>query len=352
MERYLLDMFSLNNREIVDPTHAQFHGVLTDNLSTLEHHLRFSARYLPSDNVLVKLLNGLSFSGEDAFEVWLKNQTLGRLVAKSIGITTDTTKGRHLNNAVLQHKGNEYLFIRQDKFPDNTDWTTWEPIRIESHSYYDLTWDYLVSDINSGGDAVISIDVGLLALMWWHYCHSTSAEERRRPEEWLFQYPLVNGIQRYGEIAILNRLVNSWLYGRLDKDNFGLGWVTLLNAENSFHRYQQSLERRLERSAFHFGDYLNSVSLFEMTPSELLLGAADVDRTLTNRWVLLFADSMLLDKSLAYWGEQSKGTQRWAQYYARQLRIAEAMGAFEKGGSHVESTLHNHLDIVTTLAKT
>lgn len=352
MNHYTLNYLPCSGKRVTVPEHAMLKNLLQANVKTMVDHLRVSARSVRNTNPLIKIMNGFILNHNNPDEVWLTNRIRGDINSKAIGITTDVSKGKDIDPILFGYITDEYVVTRQDKFPDNDDWENWEPIRIEHHSYDNLNMDFIDNESLGWGDAVISIDVGLLALQYWYWRNNTMDDESKdRAHNWLIQYPIANACKGYLEHALHNRLSKLWAGSPLEPYDHGLGWVTLVNPNTLFKRYAKKLKKKMRNSGLSLGDYLKSIQLIDRDVFQLLASTDGWLGMLPNRWLITKIDAGILNNVFLNWDYLGiVNYQRWAQKHSRDLRMSKNSGSF-KQRPDVEHELNVYVDRINVLAK-
>lgn len=116
----------------------------------------------------------------------------------------------------------EFIILHSEEFDYNRAYNKWDklvPIKVHSHNFTDV--DFRIPDgkyTNSnyeGGYSVISINLPMLALQYkaWLDKVRSKQEYKTQTVNFIYQYPLVNMLDRHLEITIINRLMNMY-YGK------------------------------------------------------------------------------------------------------------------------------------------
>lgn len=117
------------------------------------------------------------------------------------------------------NKTKEFIIIHATQFDIEKAYSQWEkivPIKVHSHCFTDTSCGLLNGEyensLNEGGYSVISINLPMLALQYraWIDKVRQHQEVKSQSVNFIFQYPINNMIHRHIDIAVINRLINTY----------------------------------------------------------------------------------------------------------------------------------------------
>lgn len=195
--------------------------MLTKQVSRIKIYYRESNYVVEGNHLLNQLLLNLNVSTERDLESYVRicgyeTERLARVfkLVNPVVNNPDARIGEFYNKDTK-----EFIILHSEEFDyqkayDN--WTKIVPVKVHAHNFTDI--DCRVADgkyINQsseGGYSVISINVPMLALQYkaWKDKVQSKQEIKTQTVNFVYQYPLLNMMDRQLELAIINRLINQY----------------------------------------------------------------------------------------------------------------------------------------------
>lgn len=287
MDKELLAMLPTRNSQIIVPHHNTLLSGLRKNRKLVMDYVRDTQLPTTNTHPLLKFINAFPTGPAEPMDIWFRCRELGTRIARGMGINTAFNKGGYVDT-VLFHNGLELVTLTNGEYPEDLEWWNWEPIKLVSHSYDNLTGDYLINNPSEVEEATISVDVGLLGLQYWYFQKGNLlAETPLRNDQYLRMYPLNNSLPSYLEIAVANYLLRSFADVPTTAFNPNLGPITLIDLRSRLQRFTPTFIQRMTRTQSTMKDFMLNFQCVDYTLWDLFYKGADELLTRHNSWVYL-----------------------------------------------------------------
>lgn len=186
-----------------------------ENLVRTKHHYRRAVYTVPSDHLLVQILQHIELGkGTSDSDLYYRAQTMGGRFGRALNLNTDSVlSGVNTRGGFYGHGVKTYILLQeQPRFLDidySKIWADIQPLRSIYHPYSDLEMHVSngAQNANVSGEAFLSLDIGLLAIQYKYWLAST-VKYIAKPNitQFVFQYPLVNLLESETDVAFFNRM--------------------------------------------------------------------------------------------------------------------------------------------------
>ena len=218
----MIGVFELLNQQSVKTFHP---GQLTQlrnnaelNLKNIKAMYRNSVRIVPSDHILIQILQHLPFRTELNDEEYYRFcHSASKLTHRALNLNTSTVlSGKSAKPYFYGQNITEFYLVEEMEIPYHFNassyWRDLTPVRALSHSLTGLSFNARDGSTftKQKGQAYLSIDIGLLAVQyrhWWLFNNDTETQHHPSSvNQFVYQYPLVNLIESDIEFCFFNRL--------------------------------------------------------------------------------------------------------------------------------------------------
>lgn len=274
---------------------------IQSNCERLTDYYQNSGGWVNSRHILIRLLSNLTVPMHTPTELYyeyvLDNyDTAGR----SLGVTTAINKGAvHLNGSFYGMGSNElYLGIESVLNPEqvHNNWRQYQPIRVLRHPYCDLDMPFPDGRGFTGGVAVFTFDIPMMAVMYraWNLEEAQKpAGQRETPAQFIYQYILPGILPSSVDVALFNRVVaaSDNVSGEFVKKRHAIALPTV--ETNVGHVLDQYLDwavnsrRTFQQLLDVFPQVFGETIVSTVTPRSLL-------RTRQNKWLTTVAEVPLV----------------------------------------------------------
>lgn len=210
------DFAEMNNREFTPSQLDLLRSNTEENLIRTKIHYRRSVYTVPSNHLLVQILQHIPFAGVNSdSELYYRAQTMASRFSRALNLNTDSVLsgvntlggfyGAGIKTYVLLQEQRKFLDIDYSKV-----WADIQPIRSIYHPYSDLEMHVSNGEKRAdvSGEAFLALDLGLLAIQYKYWKIATAnAIAKPNITQFVFQYPLVNLIESETDVAYFNRLM-------------------------------------------------------------------------------------------------------------------------------------------------
>lgn len=191
-----------------------FRNNAEENLLRTKIHYRRSIYAVPSDHILVQVLQHLTLTEESDEALYYRINSQGKKLAGALHLNNETfLTGPLLKPWFFKPGVKSFIFTTElDQLPKidySKVWTDLQPIRAISHPSTDLNFNVLDGNEKEilSGNAFFYLDIGLLAIQYRYWLKSVSGYIARPSlMQFVFQYPLVNLLESQFDVAFFNRV--------------------------------------------------------------------------------------------------------------------------------------------------
>ena len=191
--------------KVIDPTFIYIKGLVNKNLLRVRDRVWSSAKFVPHEHLLAKILLSLGLNRHMLFdEVFYEMSDRMYQLSNALGITSATNYGRGHTEVLLQGDL-EILLFTAERFNPKTPWQDLRPIQFLYHEHTNLNYQLGVPD---GGDAVAYITINLPMLAWQYLEWARWRQVNHVDEntyEFIKKYPMFNSLYSYLDISLFNR---------------------------------------------------------------------------------------------------------------------------------------------------
>lgn len=189
---------------------------LSRSLATVVAYQQRNARAVPSDHLLVKILQSLNVPlslDVNIYRDWVEDAA--EPLSMALRLTSSLYPGTVHAPGVLWGSGSDEIWVSVQGKPDfqalTTGWRTLQPVRLLSHPHSDLGLQVPMGQptSTSSGLTVVSVDIPMLACqyrMWRKWQSVVNPEAELTVAHFVAQYPLTNALYSKLDIAVFNRL--------------------------------------------------------------------------------------------------------------------------------------------------
>lgn len=205
---------------------------LRKNLIDAIRYARNSTYAVPSNHILVSILNDLNVNPNDNLIEYydaVAKRAIG--VAKANKISSALHRGKIRHDGLFYGSNTTEIHVLVDNAIDifqlDTTWKKMQPIRILRHPRTSLSINALdgSNSFEEDGVAVIAIDIRMLAIqyyMWYNQQKEEGDDFFQTTRQFVYQYPLTNALMSHHDIALINRM--SALYKGVEVSPFENIW--------------------------------------------------------------------------------------------------------------------------------
>lgn len=234
--------FTTSNVRTFEPGRLDFLRSNTEeNLIRTKHHYRRSVYVVPSNHLLVQILQHIQIgSAASDADLYHRAQSMASRFSRALNLNTDSVLsgvnpnanfyGPGIKTYILLQEQSEFLAIDYSKV-----WADLQPIRSIYHPYSDLEMHVSNGQRNAEvtGEAFLALDLGILAIQYKYWLAATEKYiAKPNITQFVFQYPLVNLIETETDVAFFNRLYaklnGSSLYRTTRTNGLALKEITTL----------------------------------------------------------------------------------------------------------------------------
>lgn len=189
---------------VIDPSFIYITNTVNKNLTRVRDRLWQSAKFVPHEHLLVKLLFGLGLTRSLSVDElsYLCTDRMYHL-ANSLNLTAATNYGKAHFNVTLRGDAEIILLTNEDYAP--APWQQLQPIKFLYHGHTNLNFQ-LGTNVPSDVPAYITINMAMLAyqyIEWSKWVRMNNVAED--VYQYLFKYALYNSIESYMDISLFNR---------------------------------------------------------------------------------------------------------------------------------------------------
>ncbi len=194
--------------------------VLNSEFTKLERYHRSNISFIPNNHILVQLLNAANFKNGLLEEIAIDLSDQFDNMMTSLGIGSPYGRPDFSINSWFYNK-RTYEILIQDSSLFNADdvyenWADARPVRILHHPFNDMSFAIPNGKyVNNGpaGYAVIMINPAMLAIQYKGYLDHCKRTTKivQAPAIYVSQYPIFNMLKDHLDIAIRNRIIDTFL---------------------------------------------------------------------------------------------------------------------------------------------
>lgn len=194
-----------NKGKVIDPTFIYIQNTVNKNLLRVRDRVWASAKFVPHDHLLAKILLSLGLNRSMVFdEVFYEMSDRMYQLSNALGITSATNYG-HGHQDVLLTGDLEILLFTAERFDPKTPWQALRPIRFLYHEHTNINYQLGAPD-STDAVAYITINLPMLAwqyLEWAKWRQANAVDENTY--EFIRKYPMFNSLYSYLDISLFNR---------------------------------------------------------------------------------------------------------------------------------------------------
>lgn len=209
------------NTKIDSPEFPNARRILLREMTKISQYYRTSNFVVKGDHLINQLLLHLNVSIQRDIESYVRicSQETERLarVFKLINpvVSDPSIRTGEFYNADTK----EFIILHAEEFDYVKAYERWEsivPVKVHTHEFTDLNMGICngkyVNSLAEGGYSVISINLPLLALQYKAWVDKVQSRQEYKTQvvNFIHQYPIVNMQHRHMEIAVINRLMNTY----------------------------------------------------------------------------------------------------------------------------------------------
>ena len=194
--------------------HTRALKLMQDDIARIKTYYAKSNIQVNNEHVLCKLIQSITVSRGKEPQVYVDHVSdVADRVTGSLRFTNSVSFGNILDNGYFYNRNVLEVLITGSDYVDitqlSTDWTTWEPVRVLSHPFSDLSMALPTGRYvgKARGMAYIYVDVPLLMLMHRQWLKSLDAESKVVDGTFVHNYVLPGMVKSHVNCAFVNRFL-------------------------------------------------------------------------------------------------------------------------------------------------
>lgn len=289
---------------------------LRSSVSSTIGYLQQYGLSVETDHHLARILDSLSVDlSQPLLEVVSRAQSHRQSIAHAHSINTPTRASSHFTEGKLFGESTREIWFDVDTDIDYLSfdqyWQYARPIRIFYHGSSNPIAPILDRRRQGiGGDAVIGIDIVLLAAQYHQWVQDQVKQQRefqQTPYQFLISYPIANALTEYADRAIFERIRKR--FHQIDTEDIEHEWpFHIKTPQRMIDRYIDDKVDELYNRRINFEQTLASLAMVFSADAFELTRAPSGLRTQQIEWVHWYYQLPVLDLILA--SEFEKGANR------------------------------------------
>ena len=198
---------------------------------------------VPSNHLLVRLLQSITVPFDTGMFSFIgRVQDVALDLSQALKLTTSQSPGQTTRNVFFPDNVEEIIIANIDDF-DVLDaeghWMELMPIKVLTHPIASVDFPRLwgIEEPSTGGVAVISINVPMLAFQYRQFCKAEefmAVEVKHTLQQFLTAYPLANMVPSFVNVGYFNILNNYFMNGTMDNVLFKKTYARLDRSDLTF----------------------------------------------------------------------------------------------------------------------
>lgn len=333
-----------NVREVNLGRFERIMGAHRSNLSRVIHFYRRSTYSVPSNHVLVRILQNLP-SGDGLSLAQYRDRVEDHVdeLTRAMEFTSPVNVGKSVPVGHFLGVGTEEVIVTHSQtFSIGEFLTSWQnesPVTFFRHPKSDLCLNLPdgQADGNGEGIAVINIDIPKLACqyrLWRERERRVNPDAQHTPMQFVHRFPIPNSLNSLADVAFFNMLKSTFFGNRLTEAEhrhpFFLNTYFEKTREGVLEILHDYIDKRMS-----FGEVLESITPVSGKSLQSSLSIPSMAYTRQVKWALTIARLPLVSM-LMLWDERTGGSYnrteiRQVERSLRQLRSDRALDSLDKG---------------------
>lgn len=351
MYQLFKDVSNNRNTKIDSTEFLNVQRIMLRELAKVSAYYKSSNYVVNGDHLLNQLLLQLNVSLNRDLESYVRicGQETERLarVFKLVNpvVSNPEVRSGEFYNADTK----EFIILHAEEFDFLKAYEQWDklvPVKVHTHSFTDTTMGVAdgkyTNTLREGGYSVISINLPMLALQYRAWIDKVQSRQdfKTQTVNFIYCYPIVNIQTRHMELAIINRLINT--YRNLPVAEFkGVHPITVTNIDSHLDRAIKSRIDIINKGEYKFDQLFNIFDCLKFKTWFNVIRPLDISPVRSVKWVLELQTLNYFEFFVETRGERGYNNQE-VKRVLRDLRyLSNDNTYFKSAFPHIESKIDN-----------